>query len=189
MNVCENGAMSDDGGKWPAQLVKQLATSIWQARTGQGMSVLRLAAGTGELGYPIHRTAIAKFESGERMVTLAELLILAAALGTTPASLLFAAAEDEVEVLPGINAPQEDAADWFKGSWSSLLDLILQLTEIDRQLDIQRRNLFQVEAGLEKLDMHDGLKDHQRQRAEHIKETLKSLEQQRESAIRGYGGG
>ena len=57
------------------------------------MSVLRLATRTGELGYPIHRTAISKIESGERVVTVAELIILAAALSTTPMALLVADAD------------------------------------------------------------------------------------------------
>jgi hypothetical protein len=153
------------------------------------MSVLRLATRTGELGYPIHRTAIKKIESGERVVTVPELMILAAALGTTPMAFLVADADAKVEILPGIDVAGAEAAGWFTGSATSLLDLILKLNDVDQQLDIQRRNLFQVESGLEKLDMPDGLRDHQRQRVEHVRDLINSLEQQRESIIRGTDGG
>jgi transcriptional regulator with XRE-family HTH domain len=187
--VCENVAVGDNPTGWPAQLTGQIAAAISATRAAQGMSVLRLAGRTGELGYPMHRTAIAKIESGDRVVTVAELIALAAALGTTPMALLFADTEATVEVLPGIDVTGADAAGWFAGSETWLLDVVADLNDVDQQLDIQRRNLFQVESGLEKLDMPEGLKDHQRQRLGHIRELIKSLEQQRESIIRGDDGG
>jgi transcriptional regulator with XRE-family HTH domain len=187
--VCENVAVGDKQIDWPAQLSRQIAAAISATRTARGMSILRLANRTGELGYPVNRIAITRIESGDRVVTVAELIVLAAALGTTPMALLFTDTDAEVEILPGIDVTGADAAGWFTGSETSLLDLIADLNDIDQQLDIQRRNLFQVESGLEKLDMPEGLKDHQRQRAEHVRELIKSLEQQRESIIRGRDGG
>lgn len=181
--------MGDKQTDWPAQLTQQVAAAIWATRTARGMSILRLANRTEELGCPVNRIAITRMESGDRMVTVSELIALAAALGTTPMALLFANAEAQVEILPGIDVTGADAAGWFTGAGTSLLDLIADLNDIDQQLDIQRRNLFQVQSGLEKLDMPDGLKDHQRQRIEHIEELIKSLEQQRESIVRDLNGG
>jgi hypothetical protein len=63
------------------------------------------------------------------------------------------------------------------------------LNEVDQQLDIQRRNLFQVESGLAKLEMPDAFRDQQRARAEHLKGLIKSLEQQRDSILQGHPDG
>lgn len=180
--------MGDKQTDWPAQLTHQIAAAISATRSARGMSILRLANRTEELGCPVNRIAITRMESGDRMVTVSELIALAAALGTTPMALLFPDAEAVVEVLPGIDVVGADAAGWFTGSETWLLDLMADLNDIDQQLDIQRRNLFQVESGLQKLDMPDGLKDHQRQRLGHIRDLIDSLGQQRESIIRRHGG-
>ena len=187
--MCENATMGDKQTDWPAQLSHQIAAAISATRTARGMSILRLANRTEELGCPVNRIAITRMEAGDRMVTVSELIALAAALGTTPIALLFPDAGAAVEILPRIEVAGSDAAGWFTGTETSLLDLIANLNDIDQQLDIQRSNLFQVESGLEKLEMPDGLKDHQRQRIEHIRELIDSLEQQRESIMRGRDGG
>lgn len=186
--VCENVVVGDNATDWPAQLTRQIAAAITATRKAQDMSVLRLANRTGELSYPIHRTAIAKIESRDRVVTAPELIVLAAALGTTPIALLFPDTEAEVEILPGIDVSGSAAAGWFTGSDTSLLDLIANINDIDQQLSIQRSNLFQTESGLEKLDMPEGLKDHQRHRVERIRDLINGLERQRESIIRGTDG-
>jgi integrase len=46
-----------------ATLLQQVAAAITATRKAQGMSVLRLANRTGELNFPIHRTAISKIEA------------------------------------------------------------------------------------------------------------------------------
>jgi transcriptional regulator with XRE-family HTH domain len=71
---------------------------------------------------PIQRSVLANLESGRRTtVNLAELLVLAAALGVPPVTLLFPAGYvRDVEVLPGVRKDPVVATDWFVGE--SFLD-------------------------------------------------------------------
>ena len=74
--------MNDISGAWPAELAKGIGSAIRSTREMQHVSAVKLAARATELGFPIHRVAISKLESGERAVTLPELIVLAAALNT-----------------------------------------------------------------------------------------------------------
>lgn len=194
---CDNVAVRDNPTDWPKRLSKQVGAAITGTRKAQNISAVKLAARTGELGYPIHRVTIAKIESGDRAVTMPELIVLAAALNTVPLALFVPdAATAATEILPGIEMTGIAAVGWFAGTTSdapdgvtrdkavtSRLDLTMKLAEVDEQLDKERRNLFQVESGLEKLDMPDGLRDRQQQRLEDVRERVASLEQQHDSII------
>lgn len=79
-----------------------------------------LESRTQELGLKMTRQSIADLESGRRRyVTTAELLVLAAALNTTPVALMYPNASDEpdnvVEVLPALKTTGFQAAQWFSG--------------------------------------------------------------------------
>lgn len=76
---------------------------------------MKLAARTGDLGYPIHRTAIAKIESGERVVTIPELFVLSAALSVPPLALIFPNVLASIDVLPGRRMRGLSAMGWFIG--------------------------------------------------------------------------
>jgi len=82
-----------------------------------------LADRTQELGYGISRTTISELENGKRKyVTVAELVVLAAALDTAPILLLYPGPHDRViNVLPHIHAPELQAAAWFSMADSSAL--------------------------------------------------------------------
>lgn len=98
---------------WPAGLSAQIGAAIRDARVELGISAVKLATRTGELGYPIHRVAISKIESGEREITVAELLVLAAALDVPPINLVIPPDAGEVVVLPGVHLPPEKALEKF----------------------------------------------------------------------------
>ena len=159
------------------------------------MSAVKLAARTTELGYPIHRVAISKLESGERAITVPELVILAAALNTVPLALLLPGTADAaIEILPGDEMTGAAAIGWFTGTTSatptgvtrdrlatSRLELTMKLNEVDEHLDIQRHNLFEAELGLQRFTMSDAYREHEQKRLEHTREVVKTLEQQRDS--------
>lgn len=81
------------------------------------MSAQQLADACSRLGLPIARSVLANFESGRRpTLSVAELLVLAKALGVPPIALLFAPAQaEELEVLPGRTVPTWNAMKWFNG--------------------------------------------------------------------------
>jgi transcriptional regulator with XRE-family HTH domain len=81
------------------------------------MSAQKLADRCSELGLPVPRAVIANLENGHReSVTVAELLVMAAALEVSPAELLFPFGESlAAEFLPGGRARVLDAARWLGG--------------------------------------------------------------------------
>lgn len=94
-------------------------------RVGEAVKTLRgdrsaqwLSDVTDELGCRVGRSTISDIENGRRKyVALHELVMLAAALGTSPAALLtFGSVPDgELELLPGRTVNGLDAADWLGG--------------------------------------------------------------------------
>jgi len=82
------------------------------------MSTQRLSDATAELGYRIPRSVLANLEGDRReSVSVAELLVLGAALKVPPLYLAFPAGRArEVEVLPGVTAEPFNALDWAYGA-------------------------------------------------------------------------
>jgi transcriptional regulator with XRE-family HTH domain len=197
MQICNTVGMRDNPTGWPERLSKQIGGAIRGTRAAQNISAVRLAARAGELGYPLHRTTISKIESGERAITVPELVVLAAALNTVPLALFVPdAASATTEILPGVEMLGVAAVGWFAGTASetpdgvkrdkaitSRLDLAMRLTEVDEQLNVQRRNLFQQEMGLQQFEMGDELRAHEDERLKQTGELVNSLEKQRDSII------
>jgi transcriptional regulator with XRE-family HTH domain len=189
--------MADNLDDWPAELSRRIGAALYAARDAKDMSAVKLATRTAELGFPIHRVAISKLESGERPITVPELITLAAALDTVPLALLLPTTTDAtIEILPGSEMTGAAAIGWFTGTTSatpagvtrdrsatSRLELTMRLNEVDEHLDIQRRNLFQVESSLQTFTMREELKEHQQERVSQTRELVKSLEGQRDSIL------
>ncbi len=116
---------------------------------------------------------------------------------TVPLPLLLPGTFDEtVEILPDSEMAGAAAIGWFTGTTSatpagvtrdqtatSRLERTMRLNAVDEDLDIQRRNLFQLESSLDSFTMVDELKEHQRERAKHIRGLINSLEQERDSLL------
>lgn len=190
--------MSDNSPEWPIELTRRIGTAISDARKAQNnMSVVKLAARTTELGYPIHRVAISKLESGERAITVPELVILAAALNTVPLALLLPGSADEkIEILPSNAMPGAAAIGWFTGTTSAtpdgvtrdpsmtqVLELMTKLNEVNEYLGIQRHNLNQAKWALNTLRMSDAFRENQLKLVEDTREAVKTLEEQRDQII------
>lgn len=81
------------------------------------MTAQALADRCTELGLPMDRAVIAKLEKGHRQnLTIAELIILAKALGVSPVELVFPLGQQEkTEILPDEHAETWAAAKWFTG--------------------------------------------------------------------------
>jgi len=97
--------------------VKRVGKAVKAARNGK--SAAWLSDRTAELGYRISPTVIAKLDSGHRgdVLSVPELLILAAALDIPPALLLFPEFPDgEVELLPRFRVWVPKAVEWLAGN-------------------------------------------------------------------------
>ncbi len=81
------------------------------------MSAAKLADRTEEIGYGISRSVVADLETGrKKSIDVPELLVLAAALGVSPAQLVFPdLPKGKVEALPGLDQESHDALRWFSG--------------------------------------------------------------------------
>ena len=101
--------------QWDAGVHSRIAGAIKKHRSGR--SAQELADRTAELGYPISRAQIANYESGRKKnLDIAELLILAAALGVPPLVLLYPDLPDGiVEIIPGQPVSSMTAYMWATG--------------------------------------------------------------------------
>jgi transcriptional regulator with XRE-family HTH domain len=102
---------------WAARLTRTVAGEVRRYRQERGFSAQQLADRCADLGMDISRTTIADLENGRRVaISLAELLVLAAALDVAPVLLAFPLGRQEtVEALPGREVPTWEAAMWFCG--------------------------------------------------------------------------
>jgi len=94
-----------------------MAREIRRHRDRRKLSAQQLADRTAELGSPIPRSVLANLESGRRdAVTVAEVLVLAAALGVAPTELICPVGFDEqIELLPGRMADPLSGSRWVSG--------------------------------------------------------------------------
>lgn len=109
----------DPGKVWAHALVERVGKAVKEARKGK--SAAWLSDRTAELGYRISPTVIAKLDSGHRgdVLSVPELIVLAAALNTAPVALLYPNPSDElsnvVQVLPAVETTGFEAVQWFSG--------------------------------------------------------------------------
>ncbi|GAA2732434.1 helix-turn-helix transcriptional regulator [Streptomyces nogalater] len=103
---------------WSERLALSVAQEVRRHRQRLGVSAQQLSERCAELGMPIQRSVLANMESGRRStVTVAEVLILAAALDVAPAQLVFPVGYEETcEALPNRTLEPIDAVDWFAGN-------------------------------------------------------------------------
>lgn len=101
---------------WGEEQAHRVAKEVRRLRGG-ARSAQWLSDRTDELGYRVSRSVIADLENGRRRyVTTAELCVLAWALRVPPVQLLYPDMPDgEVEIVPQIEKPSIEAAQWFSG--------------------------------------------------------------------------
>ncbi|MEV5047317.1 helix-turn-helix transcriptional regulator [Streptomyces griseoincarnatus] len=130
--------------EWSARVCTTVARELRRHRKARGMSAQQLADECARLGHPaLQRTVISNLENGRRRdVSMADVLVLAAALEVAPAALIFPAGyAAEVEYLPGQTADPLEAADWFTGSGAAE-DSALALARRHRELELRIRGVY-----------------------------------------------
>ncbi|MDR1152486.1 MAG: helix-turn-helix domain-containing protein [Bifidobacteriaceae bacterium] len=101
---------------WEDRLSGQVGLNIAEARGQRGLTAQQLSEAMTAAGCPLGRPAISQIENGQRAVSLAEAIALAAILGVPPAELVFKPGPGPVEVLPGrTDMTATEAAEWLKG--------------------------------------------------------------------------
>ncbi|MEU0272300.1 helix-turn-helix transcriptional regulator [Streptomyces sp. NPDC006307] len=128
---------------WVTRFGKTIARELRRHRTERGMSAQQVSDACGRLGVDLPRTVISNIENGRRgNITMAEVVILAAALGVPPTVLAFPVGyEAEVEYLPGKTGTPLEAADWWNGEQASE-EWALTLIRRHRRLESQIRRLY-----------------------------------------------
>ena len=137
---------------WERRHAAKLGKAVQKLRGER--SAVWLEQRTAELGLKMTRQTVADLESGRRrFVTTAELLVLAAALDTTPIALMYPNPSDEpdnvVEVLPGIEATGFQAAQWFSGSRVGFTEEDVEVGADDDAAESDRRRAAWVKASAE----------------------------------------
>lgn len=133
--------------QWAEGVHARIATAIRASRGRR--SAQWLADRTAELGHPITRAQITNYENGRKAsLDVADLIVLAAALGTSPVCLVFPGPYDEeVSVFPGVGHTQLSAAEWFSAlRWISGVgeDMGGEWADLTAELRSGRR-LFELE--------------------------------------------
>lgn len=103
---------------WQESMAARAGRAVRRAREAAGMTAVQLSERTREIGFPVHRNAIAKIENGLRAgkLDVAELVALARALDLPPVELIYPDLPDgPVEVWPNQQATSFQAAQWFSG--------------------------------------------------------------------------
>ncbi|OZC80534.1 transcriptional regulator [Rhodococcus sp. 06-418-5] len=104
---------------WAEQLVARVAGEVRRLRGKEhsALSAAKLADRTVDIGFGISRSVVADLETGrKKSIDVPELLVLAAALGVSPAQLLYPdLPKGPVEILPGLEQESHDALRWFSG--------------------------------------------------------------------------
>lgn len=103
---------------WSAILTRRVAAQVRYWREQRGMTALQLARRTDQLGYHLPRSILANLENNRRdTISVAELLILAAALDVPPVLLIAPVGrERDLEVLPGTPATPWRVRGWIHGA-------------------------------------------------------------------------
>lgn len=102
-------------------MARRIGEAVQAHRRAAGWTAARLSQETARIGYPIHRVAIGKLETGHRgaKFDVAELVALAAALGVPPIELLYPGLPDAgVEIWPTFVRTSDVAMLWFTGDLS-----------------------------------------------------------------------
>ncbi|WP_161894964.1 helix-turn-helix domain-containing protein [Gordonia spumicola] len=119
---------------WAESTVERVAASVRRARGKR--SAAWLSDQTATLGHPISRTVISDLENGrKRSLDVGELIVIAAALGVPPISLLYPEIPDGVvEALPNWPTTSWDALRWFTGE--ARLQRDLDLDDVDGLIEV-----------------------------------------------------
>ncbi len=118
MTQCRVDDEADDFPEWVDRVQANVAGEVRRRRKEMGWSAQELADRCEQLGHPIPRNVIANMESGRRAgLPLVDVLVLAAALETYPACLIFPVGYvEETQELPFQSlVPTWDALRRFSG--------------------------------------------------------------------------
>jgi hypothetical protein len=196
-------AQDKNGQNWAQELVRRAGLAAKAARGN--LSASRLSDRTAELGMRISPSVIAKLDSGHRggVLSVAELLVLAAALELPPVALLVPDALEDVEILPDKSIPGLTAVGWLTGAGFSVgldynlhvpdgvrtsdaMRIPLRLLQVEASLAQQRYSLLQSEGGLDALEMSDAMRQNEIERTELTRNRIKLLEDERDRLVTEY---
>lgn len=178
---------SPNESDWSTRLAQSIAREVRRHRQEQGLSAQQLSDRCAELGVPIQRTVLANMESGRRTtVTVAEVLVLAAALGVAPGQLMFPVGfQEKVEMLPNQEREPMAALDWVSGKVGFHGRLVGSMTTPIAAHEWHRRNVELLRGSISRRDQlrsqyveaFESLESH-RARRDEVRAELAELEPQ-----------
>lgn len=123
--------MSSD---WEVATTRRIGEQVRKLRGKR--SAQQVSDRTKDLGYHVGRATISELETGRRKsIPVTDLVILAAALGVPPVSLIYPDIPDgPVEVLPGHSVSSSDAMQWFDGDRTLTQDSGVEIDYAAREL-------------------------------------------------------
>ncbi len=172
----------------------QIGAEVRRRRERAGLKFNSLSERTRELGWPVHRVALPKIESGERDISIRELVGIAAALDVSPLTLVFPNVLDDVEVLPGVIIAGIDVFAWWTGvggvtdksardrfTKDEGIRIASALVDVEKALRLNRIALKQAELSY---DLHGH--DSERDRADQVRDRIERIGAERERLVDAY---
>ena len=143
---------SEEARAWARQRAAEMGLGVKRAREKAGLSAAKLEEKTRELGYPVTRGTIAKIEGGHRdgKFDVAEVVILATALGVAPIDIVYPPTAMPVEYLPGHTLPTGSALMKFTNSHA--LSLATERGDLIRTFDRRQEDFLTAWATVENND-------------------------------------
>ncbi|MEU4297443.1 helix-turn-helix transcriptional regulator [Kitasatospora aureofaciens] len=139
----------DEVESWSARITRAVIAEVRRRRKELGMTAQDLADACEELGHPIPRNVIANWESGRRLtLTVPELLVLAKAVDTPPAELVFPlGGSTEIGCLPGESRDPWTAFSWFTGEDLDYGDAVVfrEYASVERRIRTGHRDAWQLQ--------------------------------------------
>lgn len=167
---------SEEPESWDRGTTSRIGQQIKRIR-GRRISAQSLSDRTAQLGYPIGRATISELETGRRKtITVPELLVLAAALDTSPALLVYGdqLADGPVNALPELTDTAANALMWFSGLKAIIPESVEQYDNSNEPVTLVHSR-HSIEVSLQYFDKQDEnmMRLHARQFAD-VQQRMKS---------------
>lgn len=175
-----NYQLGGNPDEWPRIVTQNIGRKVKELRGTR--TALWLSDETAKLGMRISRSALSELENQKRKsISLAEFLVLSAALDVPPALLLYPDYPDgQTDLLPHLQADSHEAAEWMSGERLLVLSPHPSLEPFAHpavKLVRERENLLSNAMKIFESGGSDALEliDHLRRRRSEIDKELESL--------------
>lgn len=121
-NMSQQNEKAPKSATWSDRVSSAIGRRIGEERRLRKLSAQQVADRLAGIGHPLSRATLSLIETGQRGVSLADVIAIATALRTVPLALMVGYGEEAVEALPGVFVESGEAAEWIAEGGRPLRD-------------------------------------------------------------------